>query len=140
MAGGPHIAARGHGRHERAGGHPQVASPFIDSLLVRIHFIIIMIWWTGLAPCEFVFPFPGTRISTFLVLFLLLLSAASQRRRVPPLPSPRARVPTTPISSSVSLGLTRNIVSFDSTQIAKINFIQGICHPLANRCDLGSSN
>jgi len=23
---------------------------FIDNLLVRIHFIIEMIWWTGLAP------------------------------------------------------------------------------------------
>ena len=25
----------------------------IDNLLVRIHFIIEMIWWTGLAPWEF---------------------------------------------------------------------------------------
>jgi len=25
---------------------------FIDNLLVRIHFIIVMIWWTGLAPWE----------------------------------------------------------------------------------------
>ena len=25
---------------------------FIDNLLVRIHFIIEMIWWTGLAPCS----------------------------------------------------------------------------------------
>ena len=25
---------------------------FIDNLLVRIHFIIMMIWWTGLAPCS----------------------------------------------------------------------------------------
>ena len=25
---------------------------FIDNLLVRIHFIIEMIWWTGLAPWE----------------------------------------------------------------------------------------
>ena len=25
---------------------------FIDNLLVRIHFIIVMIRWTGLAPCE----------------------------------------------------------------------------------------
>ena len=32
---------------------------FIDSLLVRIHSIIEMIWWTGLAPWEFEFPFPG---------------------------------------------------------------------------------
>ena len=32
----------------------------IDNLLVRIHYIIEMIWWTGLAPWEFVFPFPGS--------------------------------------------------------------------------------
>ena len=34
---------------------------FIDNLLVRIHFIIVMIRWTGLAPWEFEFPFPGSR-------------------------------------------------------------------------------
>jgi len=31
----------------------------MDNLLVRIHFIIVMIRWTGLAPWEFEFPFPG---------------------------------------------------------------------------------
>ena len=31
---------------------------FIDNLLVRIHCIIVMIRWTGLAPWEFEFPFP----------------------------------------------------------------------------------
>ena len=35
-------------------------------LQVRIHFIIVMIWWTGLAPWEFEFPFPGSLIYTFL--------------------------------------------------------------------------
>jgi len=39
---------------------------FIDNLLIRIHFIIEMIWWTGLAPWEFEFPFPGSLITTFL--------------------------------------------------------------------------
>jgi len=29
---------------------------FIDKLLVRIHFIIVMIGWTGLAPWELNFP------------------------------------------------------------------------------------
>ena len=38
---------------------------FIENLLVRIHFIIEMIWWTGLAPLEFEFPFPGSLTSTF---------------------------------------------------------------------------
>jgi len=38
---------------------PEIASAererefFIDNLLVRIHFIIVMIRWTGLAPWEF---------------------------------------------------------------------------------------
>ena len=45
----------------------------IDIILVRIHFIIEMIWWTGLAPREFEFPFPGSLISTFPVLFLVML-------------------------------------------------------------------
>ena len=38
----------------------------IDNLLVRIHFIIVMIRWTGLAPWEFAFPFPGSLTSAFL--------------------------------------------------------------------------
>jgi len=37
---------------------------FIDNLLVRIHCIIVMVRWTGLAPWEFEFPFPGSRVST----------------------------------------------------------------------------
>ena len=39
---------------------------FIDNLLVRIPFIIVMIRWTGLAPWEFESPFPGSLTSTFL--------------------------------------------------------------------------
>ena len=35
------------------------ARVLIDNLLVRIHFILVMIRWTGLAPWEFEFPFPG---------------------------------------------------------------------------------
>ena len=38
----------------------------VDNPLVRIHFIIVMIWWTGLAPWEFEYPFPGSLICTFL--------------------------------------------------------------------------
>jgi len=38
----------------------------IDNLLVRIHFTIVMIRWTGLAPWEFESPFPGSNTSTFL--------------------------------------------------------------------------
>ena len=39
---------------------------FIDNLLVRIDFIIVMIRWTGLAPWEFEFPFAGSLTTTFL--------------------------------------------------------------------------
>ena len=39
---------------------------FIDNLLVQIHFIVVMIRWTGLVPWEFEFPFPGSLTSTFL--------------------------------------------------------------------------
>jgi len=44
-------------------GHREL---FIDNLLVRIHSIIEMILWTGLAPWEFKSPFPGSFISAFL--------------------------------------------------------------------------
>jgi len=45
----------------------------IDNLLVRIHFIIVTIKWTSLAPWEFEFPFPGSlelfpRFQTFSVV------------------------------------------------------------------------
>jgi len=43
-------------RHLRRGGEREF---FIDNLLVRVHFIIVMIRWTGLAPWEIEFPFPG---------------------------------------------------------------------------------
>ena len=39
---------------------------FIDTLLVRVHYTIVMIRWTGLAPWEFEFPFPGSVASTLL--------------------------------------------------------------------------
>ena len=32
----------------------------IDNLLVRNHFIIVMMRWTSLAPWGFEFPFPGS--------------------------------------------------------------------------------
>ena len=35
--------------------HPPRYREFIDTLLVRIHLIIVMIRWTGLAPWEFEF-------------------------------------------------------------------------------------
>ena len=49
------------------------------NLLVRIHFTIVMIRWTGLAPWEFEFPFPGSRISTFLARHAFALRCAHLR-------------------------------------------------------------
>ena len=37
---------------------------FIDKILVRIHVIIVMNGWTGLAPCEVELSFPGSLTST----------------------------------------------------------------------------
>ena len=39
--------------------------PESSLLTVRIHFIIVMIRWTGLAPWEFEFPVPGSLAATF---------------------------------------------------------------------------
>jgi len=58
---------------------------FIDNLLVRIYFIIVMIRWTGLTPWEFKFPFPGSLTSTFLVPLEILVQHMEERSRVSPL-------------------------------------------------------
>ena len=54
--------------------HPKAQTPnlrrerdfFVENLLGRVHYIIKMIWWTGLAPWVFKFPFTGSLTSTFL--------------------------------------------------------------------------
>jgi hypothetical protein len=53
--------------HGRVRAHLRERDFFIANLLVRIHYTIVMIRWTGLAPWEFEFPFPGSFTSTFLV-------------------------------------------------------------------------
>ena len=72
-AGAAHsVLARGEGLVFASRRAAPAASPaadrefFIDNLLVRIHVIIVMIRWTGLAPWEFEFPFAGSLTSTFL--------------------------------------------------------------------------
>ena len=45
-------------------GTPAGRELFIDNLLVRTHFIIEMIWWTGLAPWEIEFPCPQVATAT----------------------------------------------------------------------------
>jgi len=51
-----------HKLHQRP-RHLRKREFFIDNLLVRIHFIIVMIRWTGLAPWEVHFPFSGSLTS-----------------------------------------------------------------------------
>ena len=76
--GGPRSAGDGggNGGSKPDGGGAQVRAAerqfFIDNLLVRIHFIIVMIRWTGLAPWGFEFPFPGTaRVDSWKGLLVL---------------------------------------------------------------------
>ena len=54
--------------YSRGGASKTIAERefFIDNLLVPIHFIIEMIWWTGLPPWKFVLPFPCSLTSNFL--------------------------------------------------------------------------
>ena len=69
---------------------PREREFFIANLLVRIHPIIEMVKWTGLAPWEFEIPFPCSSLSTFLELSRQPYVYLS---RVDPLgwPLPRAR-------------------------------------------------
>ena len=46
--------------------HDREREFFMENPLVRIHFIIAMLWWTGLAPWDFAFTFPGSLASTLL--------------------------------------------------------------------------
>ena len=52
---------------------------FIDNLLVRVHFIIEMIRWTGLAPWEFEFTLPGGLTSTFRIYLPKVPETVSER-------------------------------------------------------------
>jgi len=71
---------------------------FIDNLLIRTHFIIVMFWWTGLASWEFEFPFPGS-----LTFTLSLQEVALARPR---------RITATTHDSSLFASLSR-CVSFE---------------------------
>ena len=49
------------------GAHFAVTTDAIALTRYCIHSIMVMIWWTGLAPWKFEFPVPGSLILTFLV-------------------------------------------------------------------------
>jgi len=66
---------------------------FIDNLLVRIHFIIVMIRWTGLAPWEFEFPFPGSLTSFYFAGTRWTMSTRARASLTPALWSPPLAIP-----------------------------------------------
>ena len=53
---------------------------WIDNLLVRIHFIIEMMRWTGLAPWEFEFPFSRKPFIYLLTVYSQHLSTCLKQR------------------------------------------------------------
>ena len=67
----------------------------IDNLLVRIHVIIVMVRWTGLAPWEFEFPFPGSLTYTFLASQTRAGSSGSSKASTS---RPPSQVPSSPNS------------------------------------------
>ena len=81
--------------------HPQST----DNLLVRIHFIIVMIRWTGLALWEFEFPFPGSLTSTFLTG---RTSTSQSRARTTSRPSSKKRPPPRSSSSLLTSNLSKS--------------------------------
>ena len=53
---------------------------FIDNLLVRIHFIIVMSRCTGLAPWDFESPFPALHLPSMYLCFTHLQVGGSASR------------------------------------------------------------
>ena len=70
---GSHYTRTGLRHAQEAGSHGAASCRdreiFLDNLLVRIRFIIVMIRWTGFAPWEVEIPFPGSLTCTFLGRF-----------------------------------------------------------------------
>jgi hypothetical protein len=60
-----------------------VCEIFIDNLLVRIHFTVVMMRWTGLAPWKFEFPFSGSLTSRLSDLVLHLGVPVSATSEIP---------------------------------------------------------
>ena len=85
---------------------------FVDNLVVRIYFIIVMIRWTGLAPWEFEFPFPTHLISKALQV----LEALGRQRCRHCLRSPHGGLRTVHQKSTclTQLTLWPNLVTFRS--------------------------
>ena len=72
---------------------------FIENLQVRIHYTILMIIWTGLAPWEFELPVPGSLSATLLDL------GPTGRAARPSRPAPLVRGLMFGIESLGGLGL-----------------------------------
>ena len=59
----PLVRSQGHACSHASSQRDRDREFFIDNLLVQIHFIIVVVRWTGLAPWEFEFPFPDPSYS-----------------------------------------------------------------------------
>ena len=66
----PPETAKGKSGHVLNGRSQREGEFFIDNLLVQIHFIIVIIGWTGLAPWEFESPFIGSFLGRLTSTFL----------------------------------------------------------------------
>ena len=71
----------------------------IDNLLVRILIDTEMIWWTGLAPWEFEFPFPGSLIGGAGINHSSQTSAQQSLSSPPATPVTSQSLPATPVGN-----------------------------------------
>jgi len=95
-------------------------------LLARIHFSIVMIRWTGLAPWEFEFPFPGSLISTFLLAARLALGHL-----------PSHGTPSSLLLSSLELSDTQVYEPQIRARLNQVNLFQVALHlPSYNQVNL----
>ena len=105
---------------------------FIENPLVRIHFIIEMISWTGFAPWESEFPFPGSLMITFSWTSDVSFSACTQAI----INDPRSNHPVT----SFTLVIIKNkFTDLCENWFLQNDFINTFCEILPLRCQRESA-
>jgi len=126
--------------HHCRGAHtlqPREREFYIDNLPVRIHFSIVTIRWSGLAPWEFEFPFPSSLASTFLVIYFepypsgagATRARASAAHLSPPChPCRGAPIPQISLSVAHTLSLSFSLV------LAPLSLYLSLTHSLSRQC------